>query len=48
MNRWNVIGYLVLAIIIIALAPADTLKPQAVAPKPKNVTKMTKREDWLK
>ena len=48
MNRWHAIGYLVLAIIIIALAPADTLKPQAVTPEAKKVTKMTNREDWLK
>jgi len=48
MNRWNVIGYLILLIVIIALAPADTLKPQAAAPEAKKVTKMTNREDWLK
>lgn len=47
MNRWHAIGYLVLAIIIIALAPADTLKPQAVAPKGAGkVTHATDRKEW--
>ncbi len=47
MNRWNIIGYLILLIVIIALAPADTLKPQAVNTKNAGkVTHATDRKEW--